>query len=52
MLLDVRRKAYYENSPEKIVGAKWYDPALVEEWRRFYSKRSTGGVFFVSGVDQ
>lgn len=32
ILLDVRRKADFENSPERIVGAKWYDPSLVEEW--------------------
>lgn len=31
-LLDVRRKADYENSPEKISGAEWFDPSLVGEW--------------------
>ena len=32
ILLDVRRKADFESSPEKIVGAEWHDPELVGEW--------------------
>lgn len=32
ILLDVRRKADFEDSPEKIVGAEWFDPSLVGEW--------------------
>lgn len=32
VLLDVRRKDDFETSPEKIVGAEWFDPSLVGEW--------------------
>ncbi len=31
-LIDVRRKADYEKSPELIPGATWKDPEKVEEW--------------------
>ncbi len=32
ILLDVRRKADFQTSPEKIIGAEWFDPSLVGEW--------------------
>ena len=32
ILLDVRRKADFESSPGRIVGAEWHDPELVGEW--------------------
>ncbi|MGD9819762.1 MAG: rhodanese-like domain-containing protein [Desulfomonilaceae bacterium] len=32
IILDVRRKADFEDSPGKIVGAEWFDPSLVGEW--------------------
>jgi rhodanese-related sulfurtransferase len=31
-LLDVRRRADYEQSPETIAGATWHDPEQVAEW--------------------
>ncbi len=31
-VIDVRRKADYEKSPEMIEGATWNDPETVEEW--------------------
>jgi len=31
-LLDVRRRADYEQSPETIAGAAWHDPEQVAEW--------------------
>jgi rhodanese-related sulfurtransferase len=31
-VIDVRRKADYEKSPEMITGASWKDPEKVEEW--------------------
>lgn len=31
-LLDVRRKADYEASPEKIAGAQWVDPERFDTW--------------------
>ena len=31
-VLDVRRKADFEQSPQKIRGARWYDPERIAEW--------------------
>jgi rhodanese-related sulfurtransferase len=31
-VIDVRRQADYEKSPEMIAGASWKDPEKVEEW--------------------
>ena len=31
-LLDVRRKADFDQSPRKIKGARWFDPEAVAEW--------------------
>ncbi|KAB2927771.1 MAG: thiosulfate sulfurtransferase GlpE [Leptonema illini] len=33
-LLDVRRRADYDQSPETIAGATWHDPEQVAEWAR------------------
>ena len=32
MLLDVRRKSDFEQSPQKIVGAHWHDPEAIADW--------------------
>ena len=32
VLLDVRRKAYFESAPARIVGASWLDPEKADEW--------------------
>lgn len=32
LLLDVRRRADYEQAPETIAGASWQDPEQVAEW--------------------
>lgn len=31
-LIDVRRKANYEASPQKITGATWHDPENIDTW--------------------
>ena len=31
-LLDVRRKGDFEQSPQKITGARWRDPEAIAEW--------------------
>ena len=32
MLLDVRRRSDFEQSPQKITGADWHDPEDIDEW--------------------
>ncbi|MGD9331926.1 MAG: rhodanese-like domain-containing protein [Desulfobacterales bacterium] len=32
VVLDVRRKDDYEQSPQRIVGSDWRDPALIDDW--------------------
>lgn len=32
MLLDVRRKSDFEQSPQKIAGARWHDPETIRDW--------------------
>jgi len=31
-VLDVRRKSDFEQSPQKITGARWRDPEAIEDW--------------------
>lgn len=31
-ILDVRRKADFEQSPRQIKGARWHDPEAIAEW--------------------
>ena len=31
-LLDVRRKSDFEQSPQKIAGARWHDPEAIADW--------------------
>lgn len=32
MLLDVRRRSDFEQSPQKIAGARWHDPEAIADW--------------------
>ena len=48
-LLDVRRKADFEKSPETIVGAVWHDPKNVAEWGKTLPKDQELVVYCVKG---
>lgn len=48
-LLDVRRKADFEKSPETIAGATWHDPEKVEEWGKTLPKDQELVVYCVKG---
>jgi len=49
LLLDVRRKADFEKSPETIEGAVWHDPENVEEWSKTLPKGQELVVYCVRG---
>lgn len=48
-MIDVRRKADYEKSPETIEGATWHDPEHVEEWEKTLPKNQELVVYCVKG---
>lgn len=48
-LLDVRRKADYDQSSETIAGATWHDPDQVAEWARTLPADSDLIVYCVRG---
>ncbi len=48
-LLDVRRKADFEKSPETIEGAVWHDPENVVEWGKTLPKDQELVVYCVKG---
>ena len=48
-LLDVRRKADFEKSPETIEGAVWHDPKNVAEWGKTLPKDQELVVYCVKG---
>jgi rhodanese-related sulfurtransferase len=48
-VLDVRRKADYEKSPETIAGATWHDPEKVAEWRETLPKDQELVIYCVKG---
>jgi len=48
-LLDVRRKADFEQSPRKIKGARWRDPETITEWEGTVSKHREVVVYCVKG---
>ena len=48
-VLDVRKKADYEKSPEMIEGATWHDPEKVAEWRETLPKDQELVVYCVKG---
>ena len=37
-IIDVRRKAYFDASPETSPGATWHDPAQADEWSKTLPK--------------
>ena len=48
-LLDVRRKADFEQSPPKIKGARWHDPETIAEWMGMVPKHRPVIVYCVKG---
>ena len=48
-LLDVRRKADFEKSPETIAGAVWHDPENIQEWGKTLAKDQELVVYCVRG---
>jgi rhodanese-related sulfurtransferase len=48
-LLDVRRKADYEADPEKISGATWRDPEIIETWINQLPSDTPAVVYCVRG---
>ncbi len=48
-LLDVRRRADFEQSPETIAGAVWHDPENVQEWSKELAKEQELVVYCVRG---
>jgi rhodanese-related sulfurtransferase len=48
-LLDVRRKADFEKSPEMIEGAVWHDPENVAEWSKALPQDQELVVYCVKG---
>jgi rhodanese-related sulfurtransferase len=48
-VIDVRRRADYEKSPEMIAGATWQDPEKVTEWSKTLPKDQEVVVYCVKG---
>jgi rhodanese-related sulfurtransferase len=48
-VIDVRRKADFEKSPEMITGATWKDPEKVEEWSKTVPQNQDLIVYCVKG---
>lgn len=48
-VLDVRRAADFDKSPETIAGAVWYDPEKVAEWGGTLAKDEEVVVYCVRG---
>ena len=48
-VIDVRRKADFEKSPETIAGAVWHDPEKVEEWSKTLPSNQELVVYCVKG---
>ncbi len=48
-VIDVRRKADFDKSPETIAGAAWQDPEKVEEWSKTIPKDQEVVVYCVKG---
>ena len=48
-VLDVRRKADFEQSPQKIRGARWHDPEAIGEWLDAVPKDREVVVYCVKG---
>jgi rhodanese-related sulfurtransferase len=48
-IIDVRRKADYEKSPDMIPGATWQDPEKIAEWSKTIPKDKEVVVYCVKG---
>jgi rhodanese-related sulfurtransferase len=48
-LLDVRRKSDFEQSPQKITGARWHDPEAIADWSDLVPKDQDVVVYCVKG---
>ena len=48
-IIDVRRKADYEKSPDMIPGADWQDPEKIAEWSKTLPKDKEVVVYCVKG---
>jgi len=48
-LIDVRRKADFDRSPETIEGAVWQDPEKIHEWSKTLPKDQELVVYCVKG---
>jgi len=48
-LLDVRRKSDFEQSPQKITGARWRDPEAIRDWIETVPKEQDVVVYCVKG---
>ena len=48
-IIDVRRKADYEKSPDMIPGATWQDPEKIAEWSKTLPKDKEVVVYCVKG---
>ena len=48
-VIDVRRKADFDKSPETIAGAVWQDPEKVAEWSKALAKDQGVVVYCVRG---
>jgi len=48
-VLDVRRKSDFEQSPQKITGARWRDPEAIEDWIDSVPKDQDVVVYCVKG---
>lgn len=48
-VIDVRRKADFEKSPETIAGAVWHDPEKIVEWSKTLPSNQELVVYCVKG---
>jgi len=48
-LFDVRRKGDFEQSPQKIVGARWRDPEAIADWIDAVPKDQDVVIYCVKG---
>jgi rhodanese-related sulfurtransferase len=49
LLLDVRRKNDFKQSPQKIAGARWHDPETIHDWIDAVPKDKDVVVYCVKG---
>lgn len=49
IVLDVRRKSDFAQSPQKIAGARWHDPETIHDWTDAVPKDRDVVVYCVKG---